>query len=214
MILLFLFFVLGQSSKLNRIIHDSIYWHMYVHDVNDICNIVLRRIGYQGVFITNKTVCTDAPIVSPLGNTLRELYYNYEIIRDNNIQIERHTLSNINAKAVKHCSRGFKILTIVDDIFPPLKYTKCFLNHFRMIGNQTCLPLETPYIGNWNIPDPNMDMCVNQLETLGEQYRILRDTEHMITQLTGKLAPEISKVWRHQMPEWLQKNSLTFDYGY
>ena len=59
-----------------------------------------------------------------------------------------------------------------------------------------------------------MDMCVNQLETLGEQYRILRDTEHMITQLTGKLAPEISKVWRHQMPEWLQKNSLTFDYGY
>jgi len=183
---------------------------MYMHDVDEICHVILNRIAYQGVFITNTSLCTEAPIKSTLGTTLRELYFNYNLIDENRIIIERHALSAIGANVIKYCSRGFKILESIDMIFPPLKYTNCFLHHFRLLNNQVCLPLQPPYIGRINITDTNMDICIYQLEKLSAQHEVLRQTEQTITQLPGLLAVEISRVWRYQMTEWLHSHQLEF----
>jgi hypothetical protein len=76
-------------------------------------------------------------------------------------------------------------------------------------GHQACTPLEAPPIGNYNITDLNFEFCAYHIQKLSQQYETLRQTELTITQLHGHLAPEISKVWRHQMPEQFKKYSLS-----
>lgn len=200
-------------SRVETVVRSSLYWHSYIHDVDAICDIVTRRLAYRGVFLSRTASCGDAVVDSELGMTLRDLYSNYEHMDESAVVQAQHRLMAIRAAVVKYCSRGFKVVRAVDKVFPPLEYSECYVKKFIPDGNSTCLPLQTPYIGNTNITDLNMDLCIRHLEHLDAQHQHFLLAEHNYARLPSELATEISRVWKEQMPHWLVNHSISFSFG-
>lgn len=214
--MLFIFLLLSVAAALSRVetvIRSSLYWHSYIRDVDAICDIVTHRLAYRGVFLSTTASCADAVVDSELGMTLRDLYSNYEHMDESPVLQARHRLTAIRAKVVKYCSRGFKMVRSAVKAFPPLDYSECYVKKFIPNDNSTCLPLQTPYVGKTNIRDLNMELCIHHLEHLEAQHQHVLLVQHNYASLPSKLATEISKVWKTQMPHWLLNNSISFEFG-
>jgi hypothetical protein len=210
---------------LSEIISTSVRDYTYVRDVDKMCDIVLNRLSYRGIVFPNVTSCTDAAIESEFGTTLRELYSNFAFV-NNNILVEAEANLSRNQE---RCHQICNIVTLFEydpfdwlvEKIPILKIPACVYGRWSMEDGfnlkydkynmmiSDCDPLPdfdpTTFNWNWTLPIPSSNGCLT----------CLYDTEIYLAtgMLTGGkqdrmntlLIPEISIIWRDQMPVILSR---------
>lgn len=206
-IFLLLVTVRGWSSTLSTI-EDCIHNYMYIYDVDDMCSIVQKRMSYKGIFIQNSSICTEAPIQSDYGDTLRDLYEYYEQMDESYMQKPMKSFTDAQHNVFKYCSLILDVAWYVNEIYPDFKYNECF-QKFGEAGDETCNPVPEIHIGNvtniilWS---PSMEKCLYYLDEMIYRRTKYSDAQLFLANMPGIIAVEKSKAWLHALPSWLVRH--------
>ena len=210
-ILLVTFPIRGRSvAERLSTIEDCIHNYMYIYDVDDMCSIVRKRMSYKGIFIQDSSICTEAPIQSDYGDTLRDLYEYYDAMDESYTQKPMKSFSDAQHNVFKYCSRIFDVARYVDEIYPDFQYNECFQNFGKAGNGETCNPVPEIYIGNVTnitISSPSIVKCLYYLDEMVDRRAKYTDAQLFLANMPGIIATEKSKAWVYALPSWLAQHS-------
>ena len=199
-----------KSSSTTSTIEDCIHNYMYIYDVDDMCLIVQKRMSYKGIFIRNSSICTEAPIQSDYGDTLRDLYEYYAQMDESYTQKPMKSFSDAQHNVFKYCSRILDVAQYVDEIYPDFNYNDCFQKFGEANADETCNPIPDIHIGNATnitISSPSMDKCLYYLDEMVDRRAKYTDAQLFLANMPGIIATEKSKAWLDVLPLWLAQHS-------
>ena len=205
---------LAYADTIQSTIESTVMGHMYLYSVDDMCTTVMRRMAYKGVFISDHSICPEAPIQSDYADTLRELYEYYPLMDKSYVQKPMRAFVDAQHQAFIHCTRAFDMVQYVDELYPVFEFAPCFEAPGTVDAgtyeHEVCQPVKHLYIGNATdlvITSPSLQKCFDSLDFMAEKREKYTDAQLFEANMPGIIAPEMSRVWTTFMPGWLRNHS-------
>jgi hypothetical protein len=212
-------------EMIEQVVRSTVRDYTYIRQVEIMCNLVLTRLSFRGIIIPNKTSCTNATIESNFSSTLSELYNNFYYLEHNVATKSEKELERNQLLCSRRCNVD-DLLGPTTDLWirqhaPDLSFPDCVYKKWSFDDGFTlkldnegwskkCEPLRdfNPNTTDWNftlVPSARWERCLECLEETERLLFIAQDIYIKQGRMHALLIPEISGIWRNQMPYILSK---------